>query len=41
MRITPVSYLYAIGKYASQFSGWSPVLFYVQDDFGNLIEVWR
>lgn len=33
------AYLYHKGLYAWQFSSWSPVQFYVHDDFGNLVEV--
>lgn len=34
-----MTYLYGIGRYGYQFSGWSPVIWYVQDDFGNLIQL--
>lgn len=39
--MTLVTYIYSRGLYGSQFSPWSPAIWYVHDDFGNLVEVRR
>lgn len=36
-----MTYLRQCRRYAEQFSPWSPVRWYVHDDFGNLIEINR
>jgi hypothetical protein len=34
-----ITYVYGRGLYGRQFSSWSPPIWFVHDDFGNLVEV--